>query len=309
MCLTPFKVRFSGMELSICIPVYQHNVNVLAKTLIGQASDLQIEFEILLFDDFSNQKIKDANRPLKELPHISYQEMPQNMGRSKIRNSLAVAASGEYLLFLDNDGEIFYADFLADYWQAKVDKGVVCGGTSYPVLAPKGCELHFEYGYNREAKNAKVRNQAGHKGFKSNSFLAHQSVFQKIQFDESLKQYGHEDTLFGLELKKNQIPIKHIDNPILHNQLELNANFLDKTTQGLENMAKIARKLKSEELDFFPMYKLAVKLKKLGLAPLVLAFYRLRKKAWLRNLNSKNPSLKTFDIFRLGYLLELMKEK
>lgn len=295
------------MNLSICIPVYQQRVERLVTTLAQQAGALQIDFEILLFDDCSAEEFRRANQPLGKNDRVVYHELQVNHGRSKIRNRLAETAKGQYLLFLDNDGEIFSPDFLKDYWTARLDGGVVCGGTAYPVFAPAGCELHFNYGYHREAKNAKYRTKAGHKGFKSNSFLAHKSVFEKIRFDESLNQYGHEDTLFGLELEKNQIPIKHIDNPILHNQLELNADFLDKTLQGLENMEKIARKLQSAELDFFPMYKLALKLKKRGLSPFLLFCFKWLKKPLLSNLLSSKPSLRLFDLYRLGYLLTLMK--
>lgn len=280
---------------------------MLVNALLQQARALQIEFEILLFDDFSEQKIKDANQRLAEHEGIAYKEMPSNLGRSKIRNRLAEAAMGQYVLFLDNDGEIFSPDFLKDYWHARVDKGVVCGGTAYPMIAPSGCELHFNYGFHREAKNATIRNKAGHQGFKSNSFLVHNSVFEKIAFDESLQQYGHEDTLFGLELFKQQIPIKHIDNPILHNQLEENAEFLKKTRLGLQNLQKITQKCDQEALDFFPMLKLALKIKNIGLAPALLGLYKMVNKNLEKNLTSSKPSLRYFDLYRLGYLLSLLK--
>ena len=48
------------------------------------------------------------------------------------------------------------------------------------------------------------------------NLLAPKDIFQKIAFNEKLNGYGHEDTLFGVELKKEGVTMAHIDNPIIH---------------------------------------------------------------------------------------------
>ncbi|MBK9012976.1 MAG: hypothetical protein IPM82_02230 [Saprospiraceae bacterium] len=65
----------------------------------------------------------------------------------------------------------------------------------------------------------------------TNNFLIPRQLFLEIQFDETLRQYGHEDTLFGMELARRQVPIVHIDNPLEHIGLEPVDVFLRKTEQ------------------------------------------------------------------------------
>ena len=65
------------------------------------------------------------------------------------------------------------------------------------------------------------------------------NCFKKISFNERLSGYGHEDTLFGYELNKNNIQIHHIDNPVLNGHLDTNEAFLLKTEEGLGNLLKV----------------------------------------------------------------------
>ena len=54
-------------------------------------------------------------------------------------------------------------------------------------------------------------------------------TFLKHPFDETITHYGHEDTLFGLVLKKEGIKILHIDNPLMNCGLDTNLDVLLKT--------------------------------------------------------------------------------
>ena len=62
------------------------------------------------------------------------------------------------------------------------------------------------------------------------------SAFEKVRFNEKLKQYGHEDTFFGFELEQKGIEIKHITNHVLHAELESNQEFLEKSEKGVLNL-------------------------------------------------------------------------
>ena len=83
------------------------------------------------------------------------------------------------------------------------------------------------------------RNKHPHAGFSTFNVLIDKSVFSKIRFNEELKQYGHEDTLMGYQLKKAGIDILHIDNGLMHEGLESNKEFLNKTKLGIENLSKL----------------------------------------------------------------------
>lgn len=75
--------------LSILIPIYQFDVRPLIIDLLLQAGELDIPYELLCFDDGSSEDIRALNRELVALPGVIYREMPQNMGRSRIRTNWA----------------------------------------------------------------------------------------------------------------------------------------------------------------------------------------------------------------------------
>ncbi len=98
--------------LSILIPIYNQDVRPLVYTLSKQCNKLKIRHQILCFDDFSDQKYKDLNKELAFKIDINYTEIPENLGRSRIRNWLGKAAYFEYLLFLDGDTVVKSKDFI-----------------------------------------------------------------------------------------------------------------------------------------------------------------------------------------------------
>ena len=116
---------------------------------------------------------------------------------------------------------------------------VICGGTLYNDSAPGDPDkiLRWKYGRIREQKKAAERNKHPHSNFSTFNFLIEKSVFSKIRFNEELKQYGHEDTLLGYQLKKAGINVLHIDNGLIHEGVESNREFLNKTKLGIENLS------------------------------------------------------------------------
>jgi len=83
-----------------------------------------------------------------------------------------------------------------------------------PVILTNFYDGSMENGENK--KSAVERNKHPHRGFSTFNVLFEKSVFSKIRFNEELKQYGHEDTLLGFQLKKAGIDILHIDNGLMH---------------------------------------------------------------------------------------------
>jgi glycosyltransferase involved in cell wall biosynthesis len=78
---------------SILIPIYNFDVRPLVEALVGQCrKELEGEFEILCFDDGSEREYLEKNRQLKVFPEVNYRELPQNLGRARIRNLLAESA-------------------------------------------------------------------------------------------------------------------------------------------------------------------------------------------------------------------------
>ena len=98
--------------LSILIPVYNYDCSELVAALDKQAVRLNINYEILVADDASEESFRQRNRVINERPNCRYIELSENVGRSRIRNILASEAQYGYLLFMDCDGVVVRDDFL-----------------------------------------------------------------------------------------------------------------------------------------------------------------------------------------------------
>lgn len=222
--------------LSICIPHHNFYNPDLYKVLYHQCEQLKIPFEIIIIDDASlkEKKIYLSNFTAAQF-HIIY--LNENIGRSAIRNLLAKTSQFEWLLFLDADAEISDPNFIAKYLR-NLDYDVIVGGRIYPENKPdENFNVHWNYGTYIESK-------AKH-AFNSSSFLIKKSIFKTIQFDESLKEYGYEDVVFGMMLNQNGYKILNINNPVIHTDLKTNEEFIKDTKNAIANLI-ILKKLYPE---------------------------------------------------------------
>ena len=106
------------MILSICIPIYNTDIRPLATELHRQIQAYSSEVELLFLDDASDVFFKEINRSVGAF--CDYQELPMNIGRSKIRNAFLPFVKGKYILFIDGDSKIIHPDFIQRYvdWPA-----------------------------------------------------------------------------------------------------------------------------------------------------------------------------------------------
>lgn len=233
--------------ISICIPVFNFDISKLIEELQCQIKSCKHSVEIIIIDDHSELKYKKNNRVVANNEH--YIELKKNVGRAKIRNLFLSYAKCQHLLFLDCDSLIVSNNFLNNYIETilNLNSKIVCGGRVYKKNKPERKKyLRWKYGVASESKTAEDRRKEPNKSFMTNNFLIEKSLFEKIKFDEKLTKYGHEDTLFGYCLKKNNVEIKHIDNPVLNNDLESNKEYIQKTNEAIQNLVTI---LKSVNYD------------------------------------------------------------
>lgn len=289
------------MDLSICIPVYNQDVSDLVQSLLNQAESRKEQIEILIFDDDSSQEYKTVNSKLDTLNGAAYQEMPKNLGRSAIRNKLGQEAKGSYLLFLDDDSQIIREDFLAQYLKLIGQQSIVCGGRVYQKSKPQQeYVLHWTYGSFQESMDVETRKMANYTHFHSNNFLIVKSLFLEHPFNESLTQYGHEDTLFGYRLHQKGIRVHHIDNPIMHEGLENSSEFLAKTKLALENLSTLYDlniKGFAQTMKILRVYNV---IQKAGLAAAMAKMFRRKQQAWEDKLKGNKPSLRLFSLYKLS---------
>jgi hypothetical protein len=295
--------------ISICIPVYNFDITPLVKELAKQIGLLNQSAEIVIIDDCSDRKYKELNRIACQ-EHI-YVELAENIGRARIRNLFLKYVKYDYLLFLDCDSLILLPTFLSNYLEIIRQKpAIVCGGRIHEDIKPsREKRLRWKYGNSREIRSVEVRNRFPNNSFMTNNFLIDRKILEQIKFDKRITQYGHEDTLFGYSLKKNDIVIRHIDNPVENGDFDYNKDYLKKTEEGIKNLVGILN---------FPEYQ-----EDLQNDVALLRFYRKVKKfdgvigflftlhkrpiRWL--LSKGYVSLCVFDFYKLGILIENIKKQ
>lgn len=299
--------------LSILIPIYNFDCRALVYDLHQQASACGIVFEIVCIDDHSEERFRLMHREFSRFPNIRYSELEQNTGRSMIRNTLARSAAYEWLLFMDCDSQTETSNYIRNYLEAAKEHEVVFGGRSYSEYPPEEPARYFrwKYGSAREVVPYTRRQVHPYRTFMTNNFLIRKDIFLRINMDESIKGYGHEDTLFAQELKAANIAIGHIDNPLRHIGLETADVFLQQTQNGVMNLLLLIRKGKiDKDNKLFSAFGL---LKTLRLKNIFLRYFLKRKSSWEKQLLGKEPSLRKFDLYKLGLLSEyeasLEKEK
>jgi len=262
-------------------------------------------YEILIGDDGSSAEYHEKYLSL-ETDNVKVITSEKNIGRAAIRNKLALEAKGDFLLFIDADVMVpGTAEAYILKWLPFVNiSRVICGGTLYHESAPGDPDklLRWKYGKWREQKSAAERNKHPHSGFSTFNVLIEKSVFSKIRFNEELKQYGHEDTLLGYQLKKAGIGILHIDNGLIHEGLESNRDFLNKTKLGIENLSKLYDKVTDNKSfsETVLILKIYNKLKYFGVTRILAAiFIRYRDRMEIR-LDSSDISLLLFGFYKMS---------
>jgi glycosyltransferase involved in cell wall biosynthesis len=296
---------------SICIPVYNYDVRELVECLYRQAMQSGLPFEILLMDDASQEEYRTANSSI-DLPHLRYIQLKENTGRSKIRNRLAQAAKYAYLIFMDCDSAVPPGRYIENYIPYFKENIVCYGGRLYEENRPHDTKyLRWKYGVKRESITAERRGKKSNFGFMTCNFLVAKALLEKLPFDETLREYGHEDTLFGIRLLELGIRIQHIDNPLIHLGLEDADVFIAKTEKAVANLRRMDEILQEKcpaSVNHSSLVRIERSLRKWRLVSMAVTVFVIFEPLIKRNLLSKRPSLFLFDLYKLGTLCRLRIE-
>ncbi|GAA4238219.1 glycosyltransferase [Postechiella marina] len=283
--------------ISILIPTFNYNIVPLVNELYKQVTKEKINFEILVYDDGSISDINKKNEAINTLNNCLFKVLPNNIGRSAIRNLLGQNAKYENLLFLDADVFPFNKNFIKNYINHPTNN-VVYGGivqTNKPPKKPK--KLRWIYTKKREQF---IINSA--------NFLISKDTFNQYSFDESLKKYGCEDVCFFEVLINNNIQLNHINNPVVHYGNDNAKVFIKKTNQALENLMLLIDENKIS-INKYQVSKLHNKVSYLKLDFFISFVFKLIKPLLIINFNSSFPSLILYDFYRLGYFCTLKIKK
>ena len=294
--------------LSICIPIFNFDTTLLVNALLDEKALLKETVEIILIDDASTSHTK-TNKQFDNT--CTYITLTENVGRSKIRNLFLEYANNPYLLFLDCDSLILSPNFIANYIaEIKTGTNICCGGRVYPEICPsRKQQLSWKYGIQRESKTALDRSKNPNDSFMTNNFLIQKSLLEKIRFDERISCYGHEDTLFGYELKKQHISIKHIENPILNGYLETNEAFIDKTEIAIKNLVLITDFLKVDFSFINNVHLLRIYQKVKPFHFLISIVTRISNPIIKQILKRGVVNIHLFNLYKLGVLISIKKSR
>lgn len=293
--------------LSILIPVYNYEAFPLVSNIHAQAIKAGIPFEIVCLDDASPQ-LYTNNEKINALEGAQYEILEQNIGRSKIRNLLAKKAQFDWLLFLDADVLPKNKKLILNYLPYMDEQPkVVNGGILYQEIRPdKRRVLRWLYGRKREALPYKKRRRNPYLSLLTLNFMIHKSVFSTVSFNEKIPNLRHEDTLFSHDLMHANVTVLHIKNPVYHLGIDVFETAIRK-----ENESLVALKFLLDHELLAPNYlrisRLFSRLKKMGLVSVIAVFHQSVKSIFLKNLSGKYPSLRIFDLYRIGYLCALEK--
>ena len=226
--------------LSICLPVFNEDIRQLVTDLHQQCSNCNLQFEILVADDHSSDCYLKTNRAVGLLLHTELIELRENIGRAAIRNFLAARSRFPNLLFLDADTQVCSADFISSYLVHSSSALVVCGGIAYSNSPrEQGFRLRQKYGLKREVVPLAQRKLQPYRSFMTGNYWIKRDTALQHPFLETIRSYGHEDTIFGLDLEKSKIQIYHIHNPILHCPKDSDLEFIHKVKQSASNLAQL----------------------------------------------------------------------
>ena len=280
-------------------------VRRLARQIASADAD---SYEIVCIDDHSSGYYISQNKGIAEL--ATYVGLETNVGRAKIRNLFLQHANGEYLLFLDCDS-LVPENFVQEYAKTLARKpAVVVGGRVYDdTFNDREHRLRYLYGTKIESRPLAERIRNPYRSFMTNNFMVRREVLDKIRFDENLTKYGHEDTLFGYRLEQNKIPILHIDNPVINGDVEENAEFLHKSVEAVENLAKLYDDMWEDQRFCHSVRLLNTynRVRRMNLQGVVYWFFKVLKTPMESHfVSGTGVSLNQFNFYKLGTLIKLL---
>ncbi len=294
-------------EISILIPVYNTVCIKIVEVIARQCQQLKSNgdnflYEILVADDCSS--IKDSikeNRIINDFTNCRFIEKPENTGSAATRNFLAQASQYNWLLFLDCDMQITSQSFIADYLNTDA-QGIINGG----IKIGNGNNQNLRYLYEKHCEpmhTAEQRKLRPYQHFRSTNFLIERKIIIANPFDERFRKSGYEDVIFGKMLRESKVSITHIDNPTLMTDFETNEAYMDKIDRSINTLHQFRSELRgySRLLTLVDGIHLGI------VRSFIRLWHRLFGPIERRNLTGKRPSLRIFNLYRLGYYLTLTK--
>lgn len=292
--------------LTVIIPTFDYNALPLVEVIQEQCLRAGLIFEIICQDDASNSVLNTENEKINSLPHCRFYKNPENLGRGRNINAMALRAKYNYLLLMDCDTLPAKDTFIEQYVnEIKKEKAVVFGGIVYQSEKPKQENLlRWVYGQNREALTIEQRKANPYFSTLTSNILFKREVFLSNLFDENITKYGYEDVVWVKRIKEQSIAITHSNNPAFHLNMETSEIFIKKIHQSLENLQLISKLglITTSDNRILNTHKFVMNAGAAGLFSFIYKKFHTQIEA---NLVSNHPNLFLLDIYKLGYFCKI----
>jgi glycosyltransferase involved in cell wall biosynthesis len=297
--------------ISVLIPVYNYNVKPLVNAIHKQITETKVPFEIIIIDDCSTTTKYPAGF-CEILEHTTLKVQTTNLGRERTRQKLAEAAIYTNLLFLDADVLPKHDAFILNYLNKIKDETLyeaIFGGICYRTEknTQKKENLRLKYGLKYESVSVEEREKNKYLNIVSANFLVKKSIFIQLNKIMTSADYGF-DILFASNLRKENISVSHINNEVYHMGLDTNLEFVKKSENALKTYYNllVQNRIDLNENKLISAYTF---LKKIHFTKFFNLIYTLFKDLFLKNLNSKKPSLMIFQIYRILFFCHLSQSQ
>ncbi|MBO4487197.1 MAG: glycosyltransferase [Bacteroidaceae bacterium] len=284
---------------SILISVFNYDCTELVGELINSCSLAKTDYEIIVGNDCSTDPdVLQALKKIDALPHCRVFNEAHNVGKAYMLYHLADIAIYPYLIIIDSDARLLRDDFIERYLHAATGHDVVSGHVVVLESALRADNrLRYRYEFAAAGERAlDYRRRHPYKNLCTINLLIRRSVFLATPFPKDCYQYGYEDTILGIDLEDMGVEIYHIDNPLIHNDIDSNHSFIGKTHKALHVLAGLDRFYKER----IRISRTALKLQRWHLLWAVKVWHRLFG-ALERRMLMRWPSVTLFNIYKLGY--------
>ena len=206
--------------ISVLIPFYNTSPAKLVQALIEQAAGCSGAVEIVVADDGSADKSLGPEILALLKAHSARGALitpARNVGRARIRNMLAAAAHGEYVLYIDCDMRLGSPRFLSTYLALchETEREIVYGGFVMAQVDRGLDPLPGYFGRRSDCLPAGRRRENPAKSTLTNNLLVRRAVMLATPFDEGFVGWGWEDVEWALRAAETRT-IDHIDNPVIN---------------------------------------------------------------------------------------------
>ena len=290
--------------LSILIPTKDYSCCRLVESLHKQCEAIGLRYEIIIAEDGSSPQGLKLNESIEKLSNCKRIIKENNVGRAIIRNILASKAKCQNIMFIDSDAIAEKNDIIIKHIEALKESPVVCGGLYHAdKLQNNTHSLRYKYEKRIDKlRSVAERRKQPYARFATFSFAIKRELFMQIKFCDKIERYGHEDTLFGQELQRRNIPIKHIDAPLLHSGLETNEIYLKKVEDSIETLIKLGNNINDT-----PLLRCYNRLKKNHMVSFTAFTWKIMKPLIRKNLLSNNPSITLLNTYKIGLFCYIKK--